>query len=105
MHNITSSLAQRVTSILASSEPKLQHVSNDSDLTGHVVNILNGVVGVLSFACVAVIIVGGVQYMTSAGETQKTEKGKKTIIYGLVGLAICALSFAIVNFVIKNIIG
>ena len=50
------------------------------------------------------MIIGGVQYMTSAGDTQKVTKAKNTILYGLIGLVICVLAFAIVNFVITNII-
>ena len=42
--------------------------------------------------------------MTSAGDTTKLEKAKKTILYAVIGLAITVLSFAIVNFVIKNVI-
>ena len=99
-------LKNTISSILAAAGPSLQPVGNgDNQLPAYVSNILNGVIAVLGFACVAVVLVGGVQYMTSAGETQKTEKGKKTIIYGLVGLAICVLAFAIVNFVITNVIG
>ena len=99
-------LKNTISSILASAGPSLQPVGNGDDkLPDYVTNILNGIIAVLGFACVAVVIIGGIQYMTSAGETQKTEKGKKTIIYGLVGLAICVLAFAIVNFAITNIIG
>lgn len=73
-------------------------------LQADVTTILTAVIAVLGLACVVVMIIGGTQYMTSVGDTQKVEKGKKTILYGAIGLAICALSFAIVNFVIKDII-
>lgn len=76
----------------------------DSNLAGDVTNIINQVIAVLGLACVIVMIVGGVNYMTSNGDTGKTEKGKKIILYGLIGLIICALSFTIVNFAISNIL-
>ena len=79
-------------------------VQGDNNLTSDVTNILNGVIAVLGLACVVVMIVGGVNYMTSNGDTSKTEKGKKTILYGLIGLIICALSFTIVNFAISDIL-
>ena len=69
-----------------------------------VTSIINAVIGVLSIVCVIVIIIGGINYMTSAGDASKVEKGKKTILYGVIGLIICALAFAIVNFVIKTIL-
>ncbi|MCR5832343.1 MAG: hypothetical protein K6G36_00130, partial [Candidatus Saccharibacteria bacterium] len=43
-------------------------------------------------------------YMTSAGDASKVKKGKDTILYGIIGLVIVGLAFAIVNFVIANLI-
>lgn len=67
--------------------------------------ILNAVIGVLALVAVVVMIVGGVSYMTSSGDTGKVKKAKDTILYGLIGLVVCVLAFAIVNFVISQIIG
>ena len=41
--------------------------------------------------------------MTSAGDSSKVEKAKKTILYACIGLVIAALSFAIVNWAISAI--
>lgn len=79
--------------------------SGESDLVGVVTTILNIIIGVLGIVCVVVIILGGVQYMTSTGEAAKVKKGKDTILYGVIGLVVCALATVIVNFVIANIIG
>ena len=43
--------------------------------------------------------------MTSTGDAGKVKKAKDTILYALIGLIICVLSFAIVNWTIKNVIG
>ena len=83
---------------------ELVQVDPNADLQGNVTNIINGVIAVLGFACVVVMIIGGVQYMTSAGDTGKVTKAKNTILYGLIGLVVCVLAFAIVNFVMTNII-
>ena len=66
--------------------------------------ILTAIIGVLGFACVVVMIIGGVNYMTSSGDTGKVKKAKDTILYGLIGLIVCVLAFAIVQFVIGNIL-
>lgn len=79
--------------------------STDSNLTGNITNILNAIIGVLGIVAVVVIIIGGVGYMTSSGDAGKVKKAKDTILYGIIGLIVVALSFAIVNFVIGNIIG
>lgn len=63
-------------------------------------NIINIIIGVTSFVAVAFIIVGGINYMTSSGDAQKVEKAKKTILYACIGLAICVLAYAIVNWTI-----
>lgn len=68
-------------------------------------SIINAVIGVLGIVAVVVIIMGGVTYMTSSGDAGKVKKAKDTILYGVIGLVVVALAFAIVNFVIANILG
>lgn len=84
---------------------KLNQYGNKGDLASTIVAIINAVVGVLALVCVVVIIIGGVNYMTSSGDAGKVKKAKDTILYGVIGLIVCVLAFAIVNFVITNIIG
>ena len=76
----------------------------DYTLNTAIINIINAVIGVLGLVCVVVMIIGGVNYMTSSGDAGKVKKAKDTILYGVIGLAVCVLAFAIVNFVISNII-
>ena len=63
-----------------------------------VVEILKVIIGILGIVAVVFIVIGGVGYMTSSGDAGKIKKAKDTILYAVIGLAICALSFAIVNF-------
>lgn len=84
-------------------DPQITPLPTQTDLIGSVVNILNVVLGLLSIICVIVIIFGGITYMTSTGDSTKVKKGKDTILYGIIGLVICILAFAIVNFVISKI--
>lgn len=76
----------------------------ENSLPKSITNILNAVIGVLGIVAVVVIIIGGVTYMTSSGDAGKVKKAKDTILYGVIGLVIVALAFAIVNFVISGII-
>ena len=78
--------------------------NGDSDLVGKVTGILNAVIAVLGIVAVIVIIMGGIGYMTSSGDSAKVKKAKDTILYGVIGLVVVALAFAIVNFVISNIL-
>ena len=75
----------------------------NQDLMGTLQVIINVVLGLIGFIAVAMIIVGGVQYTTSAGDAAKVTKAKNTILYGVVGLVIAMLAFAIVNFILTNV--
>ena len=68
-----------------------------------ITNALYAVILVLGLIAVIFIIKGGIDYMTSAGDSNKLQKAKSTIFYAVIGLVICALSFAIVNFTINTI--
>jgi len=76
-----------------------------SDLTGNVTSVINQIIGVLGIVAVIVIVLGGIQYMTSTGDAAKVKKAKDTILYGVIGLIVVILAFAIVNFVINNVNG
>lgn len=73
------------------------------ELVQRIVNILNVIVGILGLVCVGVMVYAGVIYMTSVGAPEKTKKAKNIILYAVIGLIVCALAFAIVNFVISKI--
>ena len=81
---------------------KLNNTANTNDLMGQANTIINVVIGVIGFVAVAFIIFGGFQYTTSAGDPGKVKKAKDTILYGIIGLVVAMLAYAIVNFVLSN---
>lgn len=64
------------------------------------INLGLSFVGVIA---VVVIIIGGIGYITSQGDTGKSVKARTTILYGIVGLVICLLAYAIVNLVLSGV--
>lgn len=78
---------------------------NESPLATTAIKIINGIIAVLSIIAVIFIIYGGIQYMTSAGDSGKTKKAKDTILYAAIGLIVCSLAAALVNFVVVNLLG
>ncbi len=78
---------------------------NDSDLNDLIKTIINTVIFAVGMVAVIMIIIGGVNYATSQGDTQKVKKGKDTIMYGIIGLVIAILAYAIVNFVLSALVG
>ena len=75
----------------------------DRDLMSILTNIINVVVGIVGFLAVVMIIVGGISYTLSAGDANKVKKAKDTIMYGIIGLIVAILAYAIVNFVLANL--
>ena len=64
------------------------------------INVVLSVVGVLA---VGVIVYGAINYSTSLGDTGKVARAKNIIIYGVVGLVVALLAWAIVSFVSASI--
>lgn len=69
-----------------------------SGFVGKLVNALLFIVGALS---VIMIIVGGILYATSQGDSGSVTKAKNTILYSVVGLVVSFLAYAIVNWVLQ----
>lgn len=65
--------------------------------------ILNVVYMLAGIVAVLVIIVGGIRYTASNGDSSQIQSAKNTILYGVVGLVIVIAAVAITNFVIQNI--
>lgn len=67
-----------------------------------IINLFSLVVGVVS---VIMIIVGGLKYITSGGDSGNVSGAKNTILYAIIGLVIVALSQVIVRFVLNKFAG
>ena len=68
-------------------------------IIGTIVNILSIVVGAVS---VIMIIVGGLRYITSSGDSGNVQAAKNTILYAIVGLIIVVFAQVIVRFVVNR---
>ena len=62
--------------------------------------VIQTIIGISGLILVIVLIYGGVLYMTSGGNEEKVKIAKKAITYGIVGIVIIALAFAITRFVL-----
>ena len=62
-----------------------------------VINILLFVIGAVS---VIMIILGGIRYVLSNGDSSQITGAKNTILYSVIGLVVALLAYAIVNFVV-----
>lgn len=76
-----------------------------TDLMGTLTTVINVVLAVVGFVAVIMIIMGGISFITSQGDSSKVTKARNTILYGVIGLVVALLAFAIVNFVLSNVFG
>lgn len=64
-------------------------------------NVMLFLVGAIS---VIMVVVGGLRYVISGGNTTNVGAAKNTILYAIVGLIISLLAYAIINFVIGSFV-
>jgi len=68
-----------------------------STMIGTVIKILLTVLGMIS---VLMIVIGGIRYTTSNGDSSALKGAKDTILYSVVGLVVAIMAYAIVHFVV-----
>ncbi len=72
-------------------------------LESTVKNVLSVVFAIIGVIAVIMVVIGGVNYIMSQGDSQRTQKAKNTIMYGLIGMIIALAAFAIVQFVMHDL--
>lgn len=74
-------------------------VDTVNNVIAKVINIFSFVVGVVA---VIMIIIGGIRFVISGGDSNNVTAARNTILYAIVGLVIVALAQIIVRFVINK---
>ena len=64
-----------------------------------VMSVVTWVLGFAAAIAVLFIIIGGILYITSAGNKDRAESAKKTLLYAIIGLIVIVLSYVIVAVV------
>jgi hypothetical protein len=73
---------------------------NITEIIIAVIRMLLTIAGALA---VLFIIIGGFQYITSAGNDEQAEKGKKTLINAVIGMVLIILSYVIINVIVGTL--
>lgn len=82
-----------------------QGKDQQSDLFGNegifktITNVLLFIIGAVS---VIMLIIGGIRYVVSGGDSAAITSAKNTILYAIVGVVVAILAYALVNFVITS---
>ena len=65
--------------------------------------ITNTILYIVGIIAVIMLIIGGIRYVVSGGDSKKVTDAKNTVLYAIIGLVIAVFSYAIVNFVITSL--
>lgn len=71
----------------------------DGGIFQTVTNVLLFIIGAIS---VIMLIIGGIRYVVSGGDSSAVTSAKNTILYAVVGIVVAILAYALVNFVITS---
>ncbi len=67
-----------------------------------ITNVMLFLIGAIS---VIMLIIGGIRYVVSGGDSSAVTAAKNTILYAIVGVVVAILAYAVVNFVIGSFSG
>ncbi len=73
-------------------------------MSSFVKTIVNVLLTILGSIAVIMIVIGGIRYTVSNGDTSAVTGAKNTILYAVIGLIVAIMAYAIVNFVIDNFV-
>lgn len=74
--------------------------TGDNSVFKTVTNVLLFIIGAVS---VIMLVIGGIRYTISGGDSNQVTSAKNTILYAIVGIIVAILAYAAVDFVIANL--
>jgi len=74
------------------------------DLDEMILNLTNWLVGFVVLISVVAIIWGGLNYISSSGDTQRAERSKMIIYYAFIGMFIAGIAYAIIKVIVTVIL-
>lgn len=80
------------------------HLGAGTDVRAAIVNIVKFLLTFLGLIAVIIILYGGFQWMTSAGNEERVTSARSTLTAGLIGLVIILAAYAITQFVINTVV-
>ncbi len=76
---------------------------SEGAIKGYIRSMVNISLTFIALIAIIFIIIGGVRYIASQGDSKEVEQAKRTILYAVIGLIVIGLSAALVNFVVLAI--
>ncbi|MBI2592191.1 hypothetical protein HYW36_01820 [Candidatus Saccharibacteria bacterium] len=90
----------------ACQQAKAQGTTNPVAGPNGVINkAANIVASIAVIGAVIMILIGGLSYITSAGNSESAKKAKAEIVAALIGIVVVALAWAIVRLITDRVLG
>lgn len=83
----------------AKGQDQQENLFGEGGLFQTITNVLLFVIGAIS---VIMLIIGGIRYVLSGGDSSAVTSAKNTILYAVIGIVVAILAYAMVNFVITS---
>ncbi len=74
-----------------------------NELEKLITNLAEIALALISTIAVIFLILGGFQYITSAGNPDNVGKAKNTILYAIIGLILAIMSYSIISFITSKL--
>ncbi|KKP91563.1 MAG: hypothetical protein UR94_C0015G0013 [Parcubacteria group bacterium GW2011_GWA2_36_10] len=66
-------------------------------------SVITGILGVVGAVSLVMMVIGGITWMTSAGNPDRVRRGRDTLLWAILGLVVIFLSYAIISFVFSGL--
>ena len=76
--------------------------SQNDNAGGMIKTVINTALVVLGMVAVLMIVIGGIRYTVSNGDSSAVKGAKNTILYSVIGLIVAIMAYTIVNFVVAR---
>lgn len=66
--------------------------------------VANIMLTLISAVAVIMLIIGGLRYVVSGGDSSAIEGAKNTILYAIIGIVVAFLAYAAINFLTEQLV-
>jgi hypothetical protein len=86
---------------LATSAAALTNPLGTTDPRLVIANVIKAILGITGSLALLMFVWGGIQWLISGGSPDKIKKGKDTLIWAVIGLAVIISAYAIINTLVS----
>ncbi len=93
----------KILGVTATALPSYARTTGLKDLREVIRTSLNIMIFIVIIAAVIYLIINGLKFVTSQGDSSKAQEAQKGITFAIIGIVVAVAASLIVNFVIKKL--